>query len=140
MAPLAFRAAIVIVALVVVLGFYTFHQADNGVEVVTTDEEYPSANVKARLGFDDIYVVTAGFHDWRSQGLKAAANRTNLAIMFLQQPQWTIKQKADFHKGDKYSTWTIPGSTGCWLGHLHALKHFLSTNQQTALIMEDGRS
>ncbi|KAI7222892.1 hypothetical protein KC333_g822 [Hortaea werneckii] len=104
---------------------------------VPADESTPTASKAARLGFDEILVVTAGFHDWRAQGLKAAAERTGLAVTFLQQPSWTDKQKKVFHRGDKYESWSIPGSTGCWLGHLHALKHFLSTKQTTALILED---
>ncbi|KAI7493900.1 hypothetical protein KC357_g861 [Hortaea werneckii] len=43
---------------------------------VPADESTPTASKHARLGFDEILVVTAGFHDWRAQGLKAAAERT----------------------------------------------------------------
>ncbi|RMY87014.1 hypothetical protein D0861_05591 [Hortaea werneckii] len=104
---------------------------------VPADESTPTASKHARLGFDEILVVTAGFHDWRAQGLKAAAERTGLAVTFLQQPHWTDAQKKAFHRGDKYESWSLPGSTGCWLGHLHALRYFLSTKQATALILED---
>ncbi|RMZ30246.1 hypothetical protein D0859_05635 [Hortaea werneckii] len=104
---------------------------------VLADERTPTASRIARLGFDEILVVTAGFHDWRAQGLKAAAERTGLAVTFLQQPHWTDTQKKAFHRGDKYESWNLPGSTGCWLGHLHALRYFLSTKQATALILED---
>ncbi|RMZ35176.1 hypothetical protein D0859_00642 [Hortaea werneckii] len=104
---------------------------------VPADESTPTASKHARLGFDEILVVTAGFHDWRAQGLKAAAERTGLAVTFLQQPHWTDKQKKAFHRGDKYESWNLPGSTGCWLGHLHALRYFLSTKQTTALVLED---
>ncbi|KAI6887498.1 hypothetical protein KC360_g1253 [Hortaea werneckii] len=104
---------------------------------VPADESTPTASKHARLGFDEILVVTAGFHDWRAQGLKAAAERTGLAVTFLQQPHWTDAQKKAFHRGDKYESWNLPGSTGCWLGHLHALRYFLSTKQATALILED---
>ncbi|GAB1737814.1 hypothetical protein NU219Hw_g2294t2 [Hortaea werneckii] len=112
-------------------------QSEQQVVRVLADEGTPTASKNARLGFDEIFVVTAGFHDWRAQGLKAAAQRTGLAVTFLQQPHWTDKQKKAFHRGDKYESWNLPGSTGCWLGHLHALRHFLSTKQATALILED---
>lgn len=112
-------------------------QAEQDVVRVFADESTPTASKTARLGFDEILVVTAGFHDWRAQGLQAAAERTGLAVTFLQQPPWTDRQKKAFHRGDKYESWDLPGSTGCWLGHLHALRHFLSTKQATALVLED---
>ncbi|KAI6832528.1 hypothetical protein KC340_g9708 [Hortaea werneckii] len=140
------RQAIIAALALVAFGFFLLlsrsnysvdQQPEQQLVRVPADESTPAASKDARLGFDEILVVTAGFHDWRAQGLKAAAERTGLAVTFLQQPSWTDKQKKAFHRGDKYESWSIPGSTGCWLGHLHALKHFLSTKQTTALILED---
>lgn len=140
------RRAIIAALALVALGLFLLllrsnyainQQPEQQLVRVPADESTPTASKAARLGFDEILVVTAGFHDWRAQGLKAAAERTGLAVTFLQQPSWTDKQKKAFHRGDKYESWSIPGSTGCWLGHLHALKHFLSTKQTTALILED---
>ncbi|KAI7236755.1 hypothetical protein KC330_g3529 [Hortaea werneckii] len=140
------RQALVAVLTLVAFGFFLlllrsnysiYQQPEQQLVRVLADESTPPASENARLGFDEILVVTAGFHDWRAQGLKAAAERTGLAVTFLQQPPWTDKQKKAFHCGDKYESWSIPGSTGCWLGHLHALRYFLSTKQTTALILED---
>ncbi|RMX71787.1 hypothetical protein D0869_15278 [Hortaea werneckii] len=140
------RQAIIAALALVAFGFFllllrsncsVYQQPEQRLLRVSADESTPTASKAARLGFDEILVVTAGFHDWRAQGLKAAAERTGLAVTFLQQPPWTDKQKKAFHRGDKYESWSIPGSTGCWLGHLHALRYFLSTKQTTALILED---
>ena len=140
------RQAVIPALALVAFGFFLLllrrdHSVDQppaqDVVRVLADERTPTASRTARLGFDEILVVTAGFHDWRAQGLKAAAERTGLAVTFLQQPHWTDTQKKAFHRGDKYESWTLSGSTGCWLGHLHALRYFLSTKQATALILED---
>ncbi|KAI7161407.1 hypothetical protein KC349_g2797 [Hortaea werneckii] len=139
------RQAIIAALALVAFGFFlllrsnysVYQQPEQQVVRVLADESTPTASKAARLGFEEILVVTAGFHDWRAQGLKAAAERTGLAVTILQQPSGTEQQKKAFHRGDKYESWNLPGSTGCWLGHLHALRYFLSTKQTTALILED---
>lgn len=141
---LAVRLVVAALILVAVGFFVTSHTGTSGSsqfhhqQVTQAGDIDAWAHRRSKLGFDEIYVVTAGFHAWRAKGLKAAAERTKLALTFLPQPQWTDEEKKAFHAGDKYETWKLPGSTGCWLGHIHILKHFLyETDQETALLLED---
>lgn len=71
----------------------------------------------------------------RREGLLAAANATEVDLVIPNQPAWTeddvlkLRASKDSHISQ--------GSALAWLGHLNALRWFLSTNLKTVLILED---
>lgn len=71
----------------------------------------------------------------RREGLLLAANITEIDITIPAQPKWTDEDVKHL-RADKDSTITR-GSALAWLGHLNALRWFLSTDLETVIIMED---
>lgn len=71
----------------------------------------------------------------RRESLIVAANITEIDITIPRQPQWTDADVLGMH-ADKDSRITR-GSALAWLGHLNALRWFLSTNLETMLVIED---
>ncbi|PVH93728.1 glycosyltransferase family 25 protein, partial [Periconia macrospinosa] len=71
----------------------------------------------------------------RKAGLLWAANMTGIDVEIPDQPAWTDEDLASIRVGKH--KWVNRGSALAWLGHLNALKKFLSTPHETALILED---
>lgn len=72
----------------------------------------------------------------RGPDLEFAANITSLAITVPSQPQWTEADVQRFRTPGGASR-ISRGSALAWLGHLHALREFLASPLETALIIED---
>ncbi|KAF1835344.1 hypothetical protein BDW02DRAFT_548305 [Decorospora gaudefroyi] len=88
----------------------------------------------ATLGFSTILAVSHS-RSPRRPSLLWAANLTDLDIVIPEQPAWTIGDIEDFRarEGSSISS----GSAKAWLGHLFALRCFLNSDHETALILED---
>jgi hypothetical protein len=71
----------------------------------------------------------------RREGLLLAANITELDITIPLQPKWTDEDLAKV-RADRDSR-ISRGSLLAWLGHLNALRWFLSTELESVLILED---
>ncbi|KAF7191837.1 hypothetical protein HII31_06882 [Pseudocercospora fuligena] len=95
-------------------------------------EKFTAAN--STLGFGAVAPVSrAG--SARREGLIFVANVTGVDLKIPEQPTWTEEDVAGLH-AENGSTITY-GSSLAWLGHLNALKWFLSTDLQSVLILED---
>ncbi|KAF2267260.1 hypothetical protein CC78DRAFT_614396 [Lojkania enalia] len=70
----------------------------------------------------------------RRKDLVYATNLTGIEIVVPEQPAWTDDHVEAFRSGESKIT---RGSALAWMGHLNALKWFLSTPLTTALILED---
>lgn len=92
----------------------------------------PPAN--ATLGFGAVVAVSHATSPRRS-ALVFAANMTSIDLTIPDQPVWTDADLEAFHspKGSRIKK----GSALAWMGHLSALKWFLSTDLETAIILED---
>lgn len=71
----------------------------------------------------------------RRESLLLAANITEIDITIPSQPKWT-DDDINALRAEKDSTITR-GSALAWLGHLNALRWFLSSNHSTILVLED---
>lgn len=86
------------------------------------------------LGFGNIYAVSREGSPRRHSLIEAVA-LTNLDITIPVQPSWTDQEIADIYASEN-STMTR-GSALAWLGHRNVLENFLSSSDETALILED---
>ena len=88
----------------------------------------------ATLGFGTILAVSRP-HSRRQPGLLWAANLTDLEIIIPFQSEWTETKLRAFRLGSDSAI--SEGSARAWLGHLNALRWFLETEKETALVRED---
>ncbi|KAJ9640020.1 hypothetical protein H2201_005215 [Coniosporium apollinis] len=88
----------------------------------------------ATLGFGAVLAVSRP-QSPRREELLFAANLTGVEITIPLQPKWT-DEDVERLKADQGSKITR-GSALAWLGHLNALKWFLESGLETALILED---
>ncbi|KAJ4347756.1 hypothetical protein N0V95_005158, partial [Ascochyta clinopodiicola] len=88
----------------------------------------------ATLGFGTILAVSRP-HSQRQASLLWAANLTSLSIRIPAQPAWTAADLRALHLDDASAI--SKGSAHAWLGHVHALEHFLASGKETALVIED---
>ncbi|KAF2626597.1 glycosyltransferase family 25 protein [Macroventuria anomochaeta] len=93
-----------------------------------------SAPANSTLGFGTILAVSRP-HSRRQPGLLWAANLTDLEIVIPHQPEWTEAELDAFRLTSDSAI--SEGSARAWLGHLNALRCFLDTGKETALIIED---
>ncbi|EKG11920.1 hypothetical protein MPH_10964 [Macrophomina phaseolina MS6] len=87
----------------------------------------------ATLGFDAILAVSP-YSTWRSDGLHAAARRTNLSVTIPPQRPPTPEEVTEFLARNLAGNLN-EGSAKAWLGHLQVLE--AARNFSSALIMED---
>jgi hypothetical protein len=92
-----------------------------------------NAPANATLGFGAILVVSKEGSS-RRPGLLQAANVTDLELTIPKQPTWTDEQVDAFRSGEEKGT---RGSIMAWMGHHNALRWFLDSGMETALILED---
>ncbi|KAL6711452.1 hypothetical protein ACN47E_004386 [Coniothyrium glycines] len=85
------------------------------------------------LGFGAVLAVSKG-GSGRRHSLLQAANVTDFDITIPKQPDWTEGQVHTFINGQ---TGAQRGSILAWLGHRNALRWFLDSGAETALILED---
>ncbi|KAF2646802.1 hypothetical protein P280DRAFT_441174 [Massarina eburnea CBS 473.64] len=93
-----------------------------------------NTTANSTLGFGAILAVSAATSKRRA-GLLWAANLTAIEIVIPEQPVWTDEDLEAFRK--KEGSRIDRGSALAWLGHLNALKWFLGSGLETALVMED---
>ncbi|KAH8879366.1 hypothetical protein GQ53DRAFT_800279 [Thozetella sp. PMI_491] len=86
------------------------------------------------LGFGNIYVVSTPTSA-RREPLLHAANITELDLTIPLQPEWTEEDQRKFRL--KENSTLGRGSLLAWLGHLHALREFMASGAETALLLED---
>ncbi|RDA88590.1 hypothetical protein CP532_5900 [Ophiocordyceps camponoti-leonardi (nom. inval.)] len=92
-------------------------------------------SVNSTLGFGRIYAVSKTGSS-RRRRLIRASNVTELHITIPLQPNWTSHELDEFRLPEedfKISN----GSILAWLGHLHALRQFIESDDETALLLED---
>ncbi|KAH7061387.1 hypothetical protein B0J12DRAFT_592712 [Macrophomina phaseolina] len=92
----------------------------------------PATN--STLGFGRIFAVSKEGSP-RRQGLIHAANVTEIDITIPEQPRWTLEDEENFRLPENSTLGR--GSLLAWLGHLHALREFMKSGAETALILED---
>lgn len=127
----------VLVALtLVVLLFYYQSNADRiYVQWVSSIEALPQKPPANRtLGFGAVIVVSKEGSD-RRHSLVQAANVTNIDLTIPKQPIWTEGDVRKFRNGEEDGV--TRGSILAWLGHHNALRWFLDSGLETALILED---
>ncbi|KAF1968735.1 hypothetical protein BU23DRAFT_540726 [Bimuria novae-zelandiae CBS 107.79] len=107
-----------------------------GSKLLDTDtlEDPVHGGVNATLGFGAVVAVSHASSP-RREGLLWAAKLTGVEITIPPQPQWTEDDLQAFKS--KKSSKIDRGSALAWMGHLNALRWFLSTPFETALIIED---
>ncbi|KAJ4346634.1 uncharacterized protein N0V89_010565 [Didymosphaeria variabile] len=71
----------------------------------------------------------------RREGLLWSAKLTGIDITIPEQPKWAESDLKAFNSTE--GSRITRGSALAWMGHLTALRWFLSTDHQTALILED---
>ncbi|KAF2789696.1 glycosyltransferase family 25 protein, partial [Melanomma pulvis-pyrius CBS 109.77] len=104
----------------------------------TTAPETLVEPANATLGFGALLAVSHAASPRRA-GLVAAAHLARIEVTIPEQPAWTegdverFRVKGEGQGGSRVSR----GSALAWLGHLNVLRWFLSTELETALILED---
>ncbi|KAI1852632.1 hypothetical protein JX266_002173 [Neoarthrinium moseri] len=96
------------------------------------------AAANSTLGFEKLVAVSVG-PSWRTRGLHAAAKLTGLDITIPPQPQVSDEfvrafQNLGAAEGQRTPQ---PGSARAWLAHLDLLKYVVTSQVETALIVED---
>ncbi|KAF2497170.1 hypothetical protein BU16DRAFT_581140, partial [Lophium mytilinum] len=91
-----------------------------------------SAN--STLGFGAVIAVSHAKSS-RRKDLVFAANLTGIDLTIPDQPVWTDRDLRSFRSPE--NSRIGKGSALAWMGHLNALKWFLSTTLSTAIILED---
>jgi len=87
------------------------------------------------LGFGAVVVVSRAGSE-RQLGLLQAANVTGIDLTIPSQPSWSEDDVNKFRQGRDDPDITT-GSVYAWLGHNNALRWFLDSGLETALILED---
>ncbi|KAF2673915.1 hypothetical protein BT63DRAFT_451970 [Microthyrium microscopicum] len=96
------------------------------------DERNKAAN--ATLGFGRIIAVSTRTSHRRTS-LSISADLTGLEISIPDQPAWTDADLANFKAKNK--SMIKKGSALAWMGHLNALRWFMTQPYETAVIIED---
>ncbi|KAL0259152.1 hypothetical protein SLS55_006657 [Diplodia seriata] len=86
------------------------------------------------LGFGAVLAVSR-HNSPRQESLFFASNLTGVDIIVPPQPQWSDARLDQLRA--KHGSRITRGSALAWLGHLNALKWFLDSDRETALIIED---
>ncbi|CAI6293703.1 unnamed protein product [Periconia digitata] len=91
-------------------------------------------DTNSTLGFGTILAVSHATSK-RKAGLLWAANITGIDIEIPDQPVWSQGDIDAIRMGK--TKWVTKGTAMAWLGHLNALRKFLASPHETALILED---
>ncbi|KAF2822254.1 hypothetical protein CC86DRAFT_331157 [Ophiobolus disseminans] len=123
------------VTLVLILLFYQINHADRIYQQWSFSFELRPTKLPANstLGFGAIVAVSRD-DSKRRHSLVQAANVTDLDLTIPRQPNWTEGDLQRFVNGQ---TDIQRGSMLAWLGHHNALRWFLDSGLETALILED---
>ncbi|KAF1848053.1 glycosyltransferase family 25 protein [Cucurbitaria berberidis CBS 394.84] len=112
-------------------GSECFSSARQELRNIVRDGLHPA---NATLGFGTILAVSH-IQSPRRRSLLWAANLTDLEVVIPDQEDWTEGDVQNFRAKEGSSI--SKGSALAWLGHLDALRWFLNTTHETALIIED---
>ncbi|KAH7016205.1 uncharacterized protein B0I36DRAFT_377831 [Microdochium trichocladiopsis] len=96
------------------------------------------AAANATLGFENLLVLS-NRPSWRTRGVQAAANLTGLEFTIPPQPpnsKATVEAFMSISPEGEKSRPAL-GSATAWLAHIDLLKHILSSDLETAFIVED---
>ncbi|KAH7386022.1 hypothetical protein BKA66DRAFT_415746 [Pyrenochaeta sp. MPI-SDFR-AT-0127] len=121
--------------LVLVILYYRSDDADRIYEQWLSSIESRPVKMPANrtLGFGAVVVVSKDASE-RRHSLVHAANVTDFDLTIPQQPDWTEGDVQRFINGQDN---VQRGSILAWLGHHNALRWFLDSGLETALILED---
>ncbi|KAJ4343522.1 hypothetical protein N0V87_000289 [Didymella glomerata] len=130
--PLPLLAALTLVLVVI---FYHRDHADRLYQQWSTSiESHPmKLPSNSTLGFGAVIVVSKDGSE-RRHALLQSANVTDIDLTIPAQPQWTEGDVQRFINGQDN---VQRGSILAWLGHHNALRWFLDSGAETALILED---
>ncbi|KAJ5183832.1 hypothetical protein N7492_001448 [Penicillium capsulatum] len=127
----------VLLAIFVILLTGWFFTGDNGALSSALDGPALLAG-NDTLGFQKILVLSDR-PTWRTRGLQAAANLTNLDITIPPKPPVDDRLAKSFMEIDQDNGYNHPafGASKAWLSHLDIVKYVYQSNMETALILED---
>lgn len=87
--------------------------------------------------FQKVLALSTG-PSWRSRGLLAASSYTNISISTPPQAPHSPEAITAFQTlGPASSQHPFPGATKAWLAHLDIIRHTITSNLSTVLILED---
>ncbi|KAF2014962.1 glycosyltransferase family 25 protein [Aaosphaeria arxii CBS 175.79] len=127
----------VLVASTLLLLAFFYHSNPDGayVQWVSSIERLPvKLPANRTLGFGAVVAVSKEGSS-RRHALLQAANVTDIDITIPVQPQWTEGDVETFRNGETDDVQR--GSILAWMGHHNALRWFLDSGLETALILED---
>ncbi|KAF2813130.1 uncharacterized protein BDZ99DRAFT_568376 [Mytilinidion resinicola] len=129
---------IIISALTVAIIFLVWFQSDQAIlslhKPTSTSTKLPSP-ANSTLGFGAIIAVSPP-NSKRRHGLLQAANVTELDITIPELPIWTEEDVEQFRSQQAPTEMRFP-MIAAWMSHLRVLEWFLSTDLETAMILED---
>ncbi|KAF2203280.1 hypothetical protein GQ43DRAFT_367291 [Delitschia confertaspora ATCC 74209] len=130
------RPIVFLAVFVFLFALYTYHRETGLIypKFSDTSLDIPdNSPANKTLGFGAILVVSKEGSS-RRHGLLQAANVTDIELTIPKQPSWTEEEIDTFRNGiDKAAR----GSILAWMGHHNALRWFLDSGLETALILED---
>ncbi|KAF2028825.1 hypothetical protein EK21DRAFT_69022 [Setomelanomma holmii] len=128
-------ALLLALTLVLIVLFYHSSDADRIYQQWSSSLESRPLKLPANrtLGFGAVVVVSRDGSD-RRHALVQAANVTDFDLTIPKQPNWTEGDLQRFIDGQEKAQ---RGSMLAWLGHHNALRWFLDSGLETALILED---
>jgi hypothetical protein len=116
-----------------------FNLPRNGFRTIwkeATSEPSPFEAAKNRtLGFSTIFALTTNT-TWRVQGIKAAANLTNIDVE-LYNARKVPEDEVEAFRMQKEGKEIGRGKALAWLAHLDMVQHIIDEGLETALIIED---
>ncbi|KAF2126863.1 glycosyltransferase family 25 protein [Dothidotthia symphoricarpi CBS 119687] len=113
---------------------HRIYQQWSSSSLVESVESHPTKLPANRtLGFGAVVVVSKPDSE-RRHSLVQAANVTDIDLTIPQQPNWT---EGDVYRFRNWQSGAQRGSILAWLGHHNALRWFLDSGLETALILED---
>ncbi|KAF2643935.1 hypothetical protein P280DRAFT_393354 [Massarina eburnea CBS 473.64] len=136
LAPSRKRPLPLLVALTFALFLFTYNREDRLYVQWASSLEASHAKLPANrtLGFGAVVVVSKKDSERRA-ALLQAANVTDIDLTIPSQPQWTQNDIDKFRNGQEKNVQR--GSILAWMGHHNALRWFLDSGHETALILED---
>ncbi|EMD90621.1 glycosyltransferase family 25 protein [Bipolaris maydis ATCC 48331] len=129
-------APLLIFILLLVVGLWCHNRSSDSAYaqwLASAESHSAKAPANSTLGFGTVLVVSKQ-GSARRRPLIQAANVTEIDLTIPQQPEWTEGDVQRFINGHSN---TQKGSILAWLGHHNALRWFLDSGLETALILED---
>ncbi|KAJ4351347.1 uncharacterized protein N0V89_006687 [Didymosphaeria variabile] len=137
LSPSRKRPLPLLVGLVLTLLFCFYYKNTDGIYIrwtASTASKQAKLAANRTLGFGAVVVVSKEGSD-RRHALMQQANVTDFDLTIPKQPHWTESDVQKFRNGQEDGV--QHGSILAWMGHLNALRWFLDSGLETALILED---